>query len=100
MEVPDLGSSSVWNLDDHISVVDQVEVSVIWQLGDNVEISLNIKTESFIELSLSWFSLPFINIDNIPLLVNLTIFSIDLDVSVFSINTSLDIQYLSSFIDD
>ena len=100
MEVPDLGSSSVWNLDDHISVVDQVEVSVIWQLGDNVEISLNIKTESLIELSLSWFSLPFINVNNIPLLVNLTIFGIDLDVSVFSINTSLDIQYLSSFIDD
>jgi hypothetical protein len=24
MEVPDLGSSTVWNLDDHISVVDQI----------------------------------------------------------------------------
>jgi len=31
VEVPDLGSSTVWNLDDHISVVDQVKVSVIWE---------------------------------------------------------------------
>jgi hypothetical protein len=91
VEVPDLGSSSVWNLDYHVSVVDKVKVSVIWQLGDNIEISLNVKTESFIELSLSWFSLPFINIDNIPLLVDLSMFVINLDVSVFSIYSSLDI---------
>jgi hypothetical protein len=32
MEVPDLGSSTIWNLDDHIPVVDQVKVSVIWKL--------------------------------------------------------------------
>jgi hypothetical protein len=31
VEVPDLGSSTVWNLDDHVSVVDQVKVSVVWQ---------------------------------------------------------------------
>jgi len=31
MEVPHLGSSSVWNLDNHVPVVDEVEVSVIWE---------------------------------------------------------------------
>jgi hypothetical protein len=31
VEVPDLGSSAVWNLDDHIPVVDEIEVSVIWK---------------------------------------------------------------------
>jgi len=100
MEVPDLGSSSIWNLDDHISIVNQVEVSVIWELGDNVEISLNIETESLIELTLSWFSLPFINIDDVPLLVDSSVLVIDHDVSVLSINCTLDIKYLSSLIDD
>ena len=28
VEVPDLGSSTVWSLDDHVSVVDQVKVSL------------------------------------------------------------------------
>jgi len=28
MEVPDLSLSSIWSLDDHVSVVDQVEVSM------------------------------------------------------------------------
>jgi hypothetical protein len=31
MEVPDLGSSAVWNLDNHVSVVDQVKISVSWK---------------------------------------------------------------------
>jgi hypothetical protein len=31
VEVPDLSSSSVWNLDDHVSIVDQVKVSLIWE---------------------------------------------------------------------
>jgi len=82
MEVPDLSSSTVWNLNDHISVIDQVEVSVIWELGDNIEISFNIKTESFIELSLGWLSFPFINVNNIPLLMDLIVLLIDSNVSV------------------
>jgi hypothetical protein len=31
MEVPDLSSSAVWNLDNHISIVDQVKISVSWE---------------------------------------------------------------------
>jgi hypothetical protein len=31
MEVPELTLSSVSSLDDHVSVVDQVEVSLIWK---------------------------------------------------------------------
>jgi len=31
VEVPDLGSSAIWSLDDHVSVVDQIKVSVIWE---------------------------------------------------------------------
>jgi hypothetical protein len=31
VEVPDLGSSSVRDLDDHVSVIDQVKISVVWK---------------------------------------------------------------------
>jgi len=31
VEVPDLGSSAISCLDDHVSVVDQVKVSVVWE---------------------------------------------------------------------
>jgi hypothetical protein len=30
VEIPDLSFSCVWCLDDHVSVVDQVEVSLVW----------------------------------------------------------------------
>jgi hypothetical protein len=98
MEIPDLSISSIWCLDNHISVVNQVEVSVLWQLRNNVEVSLNVKTELLVELSLSWFSLPFINVDNIPLLVESVVLVLDFDVSVFSINISLDMEYLYFFV--
>jgi hypothetical protein len=100
MEVPDLGSSAIWSLDDHVSVVDQVEVSVVWERWDNVEVSLNIKTESFVELTLSWFTLPFVNVDNIPLLMDLVVSLVDTDVSVFLINSTLNFHYLSSLVDN
>jgi hypothetical protein len=32
MEVPDLGSSSIFSLDDHVSVVDEIKVSVLLHL--------------------------------------------------------------------
>jgi hypothetical protein len=48
-----------------------------------VEVSLNVKTEVLIELTLSWFSLPFINVDDVPLLVDFTVLSMDDNVSVF-----------------
>jgi hypothetical protein len=78
-----LSVSGVRGLNNHIPVVDQVKISVIWQLRNNVEVSLNVKTEVFIELTLSWFSLPFINVDDVPLLVDFTVLSMDDNVSVF-----------------
>jgi hypothetical protein len=65
-----------------------------------MEISLNIETEVFIELTLSWFSLPLINIDNIPLLVDLITLVLDFNVSVFLISVAVDSQYFTLFISD
>jgi len=31
MEVPNLSSSSVLSLDDHVPVIDEIKVSVVWQ---------------------------------------------------------------------
>jgi len=60
-----------------------------------MEWSLNIKSEFFIELSLGWFTLPLVNVDNIPLLMNLSILVfIGLNMSSFRIGFSLDIQVL------
>jgi hypothetical protein len=53
-----------------------------------VEWSLNIQTEFFIELSLLRFTLPFINVNNIPLLVDLSVLVPYNDVLVFSIFAS------------
>jgi hypothetical protein len=94
MEVPDLSSSTVWNLDDHISVVNEIEVSLVWKCRNNVEISLNIETESLIKLTLSRLSFPFIYINNIPLLMDLVILLIDSNVSVFLIDSTL---YFNNF---
>jgi len=69
MEIPDLSVSSVWCLDNKVSVVDKIKVSVGWELRDNVEWSFNVKTKLFVEFSFHWISLPFIKIDDIPLLV-------------------------------
>jgi hypothetical protein len=78
-----LSVSGVRGLNNNIPVVDQVKISVIWQLRNNVEVSLNVKTEVLIELTLGWFSLPFINVDDVPLLVDFTVLSMDDNVSVF-----------------
>jgi hypothetical protein len=88
MEIPYLSLSTIWNLDYHVSVVDEVEVSVVWKFGDNIEISFDVKSESLIEFSLGWFSLPFISIHNVPLLVDLSMFRMNNDVSVLVIVSS------------
>jgi hypothetical protein len=100
VEVPDLGSSAIWNLDDHVPVVDKVEISVVWKLRYNVEVSLYIKTESFIELSFSWLTLPFINVDNVPLLMDFIGLFVDCNISILLINLSLYLNDLSSFVDN
>jgi hypothetical protein len=67
-------------------------------LRDNVEISLNIKTESLVELSFGRFIWILININDLPSLVDFTMFVMHNDVSVFCINTSLYIKNFSSLI--
>jgi hypothetical protein len=95
MEIPHLGLSTVWNLDHHVSVVDQVKISVVWELRNYVEISFDVKSKSVIELSFSWLTLPFVNIDDIPLLEDLILVSSDTNVSVFGVNTTLNFEDLS-----
>jgi hypothetical protein len=63
-----------------------------------MEVSLNVKTELLVELSLSWFSLPFISVDNIPWLVESVVLVLDFNVSVFSINIALDMKDLAFLI--
>ena len=100
MEVPDLSSSSIWSLDSEVSIIWNVKVSIGWELRYYVEVSLNIKSESLVELSFCWFSLPFISIDNIPLLMDFVLQSVYTNVSVLGINTSLDFQNLSFLVCD
>jgi hypothetical protein len=95
MEVPNLGSSTIWSLDNHVSVIDQIKVSVVWKCRDNVEVSFNVESESLIELTLSWFSLPFVNIDDVPLLEDLVLLNSNNNVSVLLINSTLDFYNLS-----
>jgi hypothetical protein len=95
MEVPDLSLSSILNLNDHVSVVDEIEISIAWQFRHNVEVSFNVKAELFIEFSLDWLTLPFINVDNVPLLVDSSMSWMNNDVLLLSINSTLDIKYLS-----
>jgi len=86
IEPPGLSLLAILCLDDHLSVVDSFEVSVSSKSRDNVEWSFNVKSEIFVEFSLSWFTLPFISIDNIPLLVDSVIWLlINCDMFVFNI---------------
>jgi hypothetical protein len=70
MEIPFLSTSTVCNFDNHVSVIDQIKISSAWQFRYNVEVSLNIESELLIELSFSWLTLPLVNVDNVPLLVD------------------------------
>ena len=100
MEIPDLCLSSIWNLDDHVSVIDQIKVSVLSHIRNDVEVSFNIKTELFIELTLYWFLWILINIDDIPLLVDMVVLIPDNDVSVLFIFVSVNVHDLSLFINE
>jgi hypothetical protein len=71
-----------------LSGVDQVKVSIVWELRDNVEISLYIKVELLVELTLGWFLLILVNIDDSPFLVDFTISVLNDNVSVFIVDSS------------
>jgi len=58
-----------------------------------MEISLNIESELFIEFSFLWFTLPLIDVHDIPLLVDLAVSWVDHDVSILSIDSTLDVKY-------
>jgi hypothetical protein len=86
IEPPDLTFLSILGLDDHVSVVDDLKISSRSQSRLNVEWSLDVKSVFFIEFSLSRFTLPFIGIDDIPLLGDSIIWLlIGSDVLVFNI---------------
>jgi Zn-dependent M16 (insulinase) family peptidase len=91
VEVPSLSISSISCLENNVSIVDNIKISITVHLGNNIEISFNIKTEVRVKLTLSWLIWILINIDDLPSLVGLAIISVDNDVSVFSINSPLNI---------
>jgi hypothetical protein len=88
VEVPDLGSSTIWSFYDHISVVDEVEISVRFQFRNDVEVSFNIKTEVRVEFTFNWLIWILISIDNFPLLINFSVFVVDNDVLVLVVKTT------------
>jgi hypothetical protein len=69
MEIPHLSVSTIRSFDDHVPVVDKIKVSIFFHLRYNMEVFLDNESEFFIHLSFSWFTFPFINVDNVPLLV-------------------------------
>jgi hypothetical protein len=98
VEIPLLSISSIWSLDDHISVVDQVEISIGFECRNNIECAINVKTELLVKLTLSWFLLILIYIDNSPSLLNLSIPVHDYDILVLIVNSSRNFNDLSSII--
>jgi hypothetical protein len=90
VEVPNLSISSIGSLKSKVSVINQVKVLVSFHFRDDMEWSFNIETELFVKFSLSWFALPFISIDDVPLLVKSVGLVVYSNVSVFSINVSLN----------
>jgi hypothetical protein len=55
-------------LDDSVVVADFIKVSMFSNSRHNVEWSLDVESEVWVEFSLSWFTCPFINVDDVPLL--------------------------------
>jgi hypothetical protein len=100
VEVPNLRVSAIGCLDDHVSVVDQVKISIVWELRDYMEWSFDVETELFIQLSLLWLSLPLINIHNVPLLMDAIVFVVDSNVPVLLIDIALNLNNLSSFVNN
>jgi hypothetical protein len=70
MEVPFLGWSTILGLDDEVSSGEVVDVSSLSKLGNDVEVSIDLEAPISIPLSLSWFTLPVLGVDEIPLLFN------------------------------
>jgi hypothetical protein len=90
---------AIWSLDDSI-VIQDLEVSIRLHLGYNVEWSFNNEAPFRTHLTLLWFWFGFININNIPLLVESVVSVPSNDSPILCIKSTLDIKDLSFGIDD
>jgi hypothetical protein len=58
-----------------------------------MEWSFYVESILFVELTLGWFALPLVNVDNVPLLMDLSsLLLVTLDMSSFGISSSLDVK--------
>jgi len=65
-----------------------------------VEVSFDIESKVFIEFSLLWICLPFVSVDDVPLLVKSLEVLVRNDVSALSIYSSANVKDLAFFVDD
>jgi len=65
-----------------------------------MEVFLDNETELFIHFTLAWFTFPFVNIDDVPLLMKTVVSFLNTDVSVLLVNVSNNFHHFSSLIDD
>jgi len=94
MEPPGLGVSSISSLDDHVSVVNDIKESVFSHLTHNVEWSFDVESESLTEFSFGWFTLPFIHVHDVPLLVDSIVSLLSIKMSSFAINSAINFNHL------
>jgi hypothetical protein len=87
MEVPFLACSSILSLDDKISSK-IVNVSTSSESRDDIEVFVDNQTIFSVPFTSSWFSLPVLSVDEVPLLVSLTMEFGHVDISIFGISTT------------
>jgi hypothetical protein len=63
-----------------------------------MEISFNIETESLVEFTLSWISLPLVSIDDVPLLRNVVLFLRSIDILLLLIKILVYVHDLSMIV--
>ena len=68
-------------------------------VGNDMEWSLDVQAESSIELSLLWRSLPGINVEDVPLEVDLVLFVVQAKIAVLFILAGGDFDSLSFLVD-
>jgi len=91
MEVPFLACSTILNLNHKVSTK-IINVSTSSKGGNDIEIFVDNEAIFSIPFTSGWFSLPVLGVDEIPLLVFLSIEFVHVDISVFSINSSRNIH--------
>jgi len=67
-----------------------------------MEISLDVESIFFVKFTLGWLTLPLVDVDNVPLLMDLPILSfITLNVSSFRISFTLNVKiFVYIFLED